>query len=94
MDFFNDVRQNMGSMLSDDQKDDLKKMGERFYGSIDMDKYKPQPVAEATSRELPDETHLQHIRYEQLRRALSSGLREEDLSDDERELLDKFCTDE
>lgn len=94
MDFFNDVRQNMGSMLSDDQKEDLKAMGERFYGSIDMDKYKPQLVTEGTTRELPDESHHQLIRYQQLRRALCSGLREEDLSDDERELLEKFSASE
>jgi hypothetical protein len=90
MDFFNDVRQNMGSMLSDDQKDDLKKMGERFYGSIDMDKYKPQPVIEGMTRDFPDQDQVHRVRYEQLRRALCSGLREEDLSDDERELLEKF----
>jgi hypothetical protein len=92
MDFFNDVRQNMGSMLSDDQKDDLKKMGERFYGSIDMEKYKPQPVTEGTSRDFPDQDHVHRIRYQQLKRALCSGLQEEDLSEDERELIEKFST--
>lgn len=94
MDFFNDVRQNMGSMLSDEQKDDLKKMGERFYGSIDMEKYKPQLTSETPTRDLPDQTEVQLIRYQQLRRALCSGLREEDLSEDERELLEKFSVSE
>lgn len=90
MDFFNELRDSMGPMLSDEQKADLKQMGEQFYASIDMDKYQPR-LADDTHRELlPDQDAVDHIRYLQLQRALESGLREDDLSDDERDLLSRY----
>lgn len=94
MEFFDDVRQNMGAALSDEQKEDLKKMGERFYGSIDMDRYKPKLASEASFDDLVDTEQLERIQYHQLQRALDSGLQEDDLSDNERELVRKFAKQE
>lgn len=97
MEFFDQVRQNMGSMLSDEQKEDLKEMGERFYRDIDMERYKPVPTSAVQEHSAPmheedfqGQEHLDRIRYYQLRRALDSGLLEEDLSDGELELVRRF----
>lgn len=81
-----DHLQNMGSMLSDEQKDDLKKMGEKFYGSIDMEKYKPVPTEEF-NQESFSEDFIMSVKYSQLKKALDSGLLEEDLTEEEREIL-------
>jgi hypothetical protein len=94
MEFFDDIHQNMGHMLSDEQKADLKQMGERFYGSIDMDKYRPRLTSESSNELLPDQDVLRRIRFLQLQRALESGLQEDDLSEDERELVREFAENE
>jgi hypothetical protein len=89
--YFNHL-QNMGSMLSDEQKDDLKKMGEKFYGSIDMEKYKPVPTEEFNQESFSEDFVL-HVKYNQLQHALESGLLEEDLTEEEREILNKVKKD-
>lgn len=91
MDFFSDVRNSFGSILSDEQKEDLQEAGRQFYNSIDIDKYKPIP-AEEVKEELPmlDDDHFNRIRFAQLKKALDSGLLEDDLDDDERQLLCLF----
>lgn len=89
MSLFDDM-QNLGAMLTDDQKADLRQMGERFYGSIDMDKYKPVPKDEAPAHALTEEHHLLQIQYWQLRKALDSGLLEEDLTPDERDTIHAY----
>lgn len=92
MDFFSEVRKNMGSLLSDEQKEDLQEAGRKFYDSIDIDKFKPIPAEEAKDEQttLFDEEHFDRIRYLQLQKALNSGLLETDLDDDERKLLTLF----
>lgn len=90
-DFFSDIRASVGTLMDDDQKADLKAMGEQFYGSIDMDKYQPKPATEGITN-LPehDSEIVDRTRYHQLKKAIASGLQPDDLSDDERELLTKF----
>lgn len=83
-----DYLQNMGSMMSDDQKADLKRMGERFYENIDMDLYKPVPTEEAKNDFFSKDMSL-FVRYNQLKRALESGLLEEDLTEEEQEIIRK-----
>jgi hypothetical protein len=87
--FFNNL-QNLGGMLSDEQKEDMRKMGEKFYGPIDMDKYRPIPKDEAKEEDLFDEEYLERAKYVQLRKAMDSGLLEEDLTPDEIEILKKY----
>lgn len=79
----------MGSMLSDEQKEDMKKIGEKFYGPIDMEKYKPVPKDEA-KEDLFDIEYLERAKYVQLCKAMDSGLLEEDLTPDELEILKKY----
>jgi len=86
--FFNNL-ENMGSMLSDEQKEDMKKIGEKFYGPIDMEKYKPVPKDEA-KEDLFDIEYLEHAKYVQLCKAMDSGLLEDDLTPDELEILKKY----
>jgi hypothetical protein len=62
--FFNNL-QNLGGMLSDEQKEDMRKMGEKFYGPIDMDKYRPIPKDEAKEEDLFDEEYLERAKYVQ-----------------------------
>jgi len=87
--FFNNL-QNLGGMLSDEQKEDMKQMGEKFYGPIDMEKYRPIPKDEAKEEDLFDEEYLESMKYIQLRKAIDSGLLEEDLTPDEIEILKKY----
>jgi hypothetical protein len=90
-DCFGDIRASVGTMMNDEQKSDLKAMGEQFYGSIDMDKYQPKLATEGSSN-LPehDAEVVDRTRYYQLKKAIASGLQPDDLSEDERELLAKF----
>ena len=92
MNFFDDVRQNMGSMVSPEQQDDLKQMGERFYGSIDLDKYKPIPADEAPQGPEYHADDLIRLQYYQLKKALDSGLLSEDLTEEERQVIRAFET--
>lgn len=87
---FFDNLQNMGSMLSDEQKEDLKSIGEKYYGNMDMDKYKPVPKDEAKEDDLFSVDYLERVKYQQLCKALDSGLLEEDLTPDELEILKKY----
>jgi|688.fasta_scaffold368682_3 hypothetical protein len=89
---FFDNLQNLSGMLSDEQKDDLKQMGERFYGPIDMDKYRPVPKEEAKD-DLFSVEYLERAKYVQLQKAIDSGLLEEDLTPDELEILKKYAPD-
>lgn len=89
-DFFSDIRESIGTMMDEDQKADLKRMGEKFYGSIDMDKYQPRLASEAKDDPLHDADIVERMRYVQLQKAIDSGLQVDDLSDDERELIEKF----
>jgi len=85
--YFNHL-QNMGSMISDEQKADLKRMGERFYENIDMEKFKPVPTEEASGHEFTEDFALL-VKYKQLKRAIESGLRDEDLTEEEQEIIRK-----
>lgn len=86
---FFDNLQNMGSMLSDEQKDNLKAIGEKYYGNMDMEKYKPTPKEEAKD-DLFSVDYLERVKYQQLCKALDSGLLEDDLTPDELEILKKY----
>lgn len=86
---FFDTLENFGGILSDEQKEDMRKIGERFYGSIDMDKYKPIPKEEA-KEDVFEIEYLERTKYNQLRKALDSGLLEEDLTPDELEIFKKY----
>jgi hypothetical protein len=86
---FFDNLENLSGMLSDEQKEDMKRIGERFYGPIDMDKYKPTPKDEAKD-DMVDVEYLERVKYAQLCKALDSGLLEEDLTSDEIELFKKY----
>lgn len=80
-------------MLSDEQKDELKKLGEKFYRDIDMEKYRPVPSEEAVPlEELIGTEYREKIQIEHIKRALQSGLSEEDLSSEERSLLNRLRT--
>jgi hypothetical protein len=85
--------ENIGSMLTDEQKADLKAMGEKFYGSIDMEKYKPVPVDEVKGDDLFSEKDILYIKYKQLKVAMNSGLLYEDLTQEELDIYNKFKTD-
>jgi hypothetical protein len=74
-------------MLSDEQKDDLKKMGEKFYQDIDMDKYRPVPAEDAVPIE--NLIDLDHRKMIQIQKALDSGLQWEDLTEEEQSLMRK-----
>jgi hypothetical protein len=86
---FFDNLDNLSGMLSDEQKEDMKRIGERFYGPIDMEKYKPIPKEEAKD-DLFDTHYLERVKYAQLCTALNSGLLEEDLTPDEIEIFKKY----
>jgi hypothetical protein len=87
--YFDSV-QNLGSMLTDEQKEDLRLKGEQFYGSIDMDQYRPVPTEEAQPEKIFTSEQLERIQYGQLVVALNSGLLEDDLTAEELEILKKY----
>lgn len=89
MNFFDDLG-NMGATLTVEQKENLKEMGEKFYGSIDMEKYKPVPADEGDPNKLFTENDAMKIKYCQLKVAMNSGLMREDLTEEELTLLDVF----
>lgn len=89
MNFFEDI-QNMGNILSEDEKLNLKQMGEKFYGNIDMEKYKPTPKEELKNDFIHDENTLERIKYVQLQKAVQSGLSIEDFTDEELQIWDKL----
>ena len=79
----------IGSLLTDEQREDLKQMGEKFYGSIDMEKYKPIPTDEYKS-DLFTENDVKWMEYKKLVIAINSGLMIEDITEDEKNLLNEF----
>lgn len=89
-DNFFDNLDNMGSMLSDEQKQDMKAMGEKFYGSIDVDHYKPIPADDPRRDELFPEDALERMQFIQLRKAIDSGLLLEDFTKDEMQIFKKY----
>lgn len=87
MDYFKQLQQ-LGANMDDKDKENMKRLGEKFYGSIDMEKYAPKPPSEAADP-LNDQD-IQKVKYFQLEKALMSGLLEEDLDDEEKKLLNCF----
>ena len=87
MSCFSDL-ENVSQMIDESEKEMLKKLGEKFYGNIDMDKYGPKFADENT--DLRDEDDIRKIKYFQLKKAMQSGLLREDLSDEEKSLVDEF----
>lgn len=87
MEYFKQL-QHLGENMDEKDKENMKRLGEKFYGNIDMDKYAPKPPNEAVDP--LDNQDIRKIKYFQLEKALISGLLEEDLDDEEKELLKDF----
>ena len=79
-----DTSNNLGYSMDEKERDELKRMGEKFYENIDMEKYSPKEVL---SYPEIDRDQEKLIRYKQLQYAIRSGLIYEDLSDEEKELI-------
>lgn len=79
----------MGIVLSEEQKEEYRKMGEKFYGNIDMDKFKPTPTEHASHIE-NNMIDSELIAYGRLLKAIESGLLADDFSDEEMEIYKKY----
>ena len=87
MSCFSDL-ENVSQMIDESEKELLKKLGEKFYGNMDMEKYGPKFANENT--DLRDDEDIRKIKYFQLKKAMQSGLLFEDLSEDEKALVEEF----
>ena len=93
--YFQTLQNNLGSMLSEGEKENLKALGEKFYADIDMEKYKPLPVdptsVNAAAVSEPMDSHVYEVLLvSELERALKSGLPFEELSENEQSLFKKY----
>lgn len=77
-------------ILSEEQKEEYKRMGEEFYGNIDMDKYKPIPTEDGRVETTVGITDPELIAYGRLLKAIESGLLVEDFTDEEMEIYKKY----
>lgn len=84
--------------IPEEQLQTMKEMGEKFYGNIDMDKYRPREATEENLKEFLSSTvtenQLQKIKYKQITAALKSGLLIEELTQDEKNILKLFSSQE
>lgn len=91
---FYELYQQMGASMSPEQLQNMKEMGEKFYESIDMDKYKPKEATKENLHEflslMTTEEQLMSMKYKELVSALNSGLSEEELTEKEQEILSYF----
>lgn len=88
---FSEIPSRYGNMLSPQQQEEMKKKGEAFYNSIDFDKYRPKIDDSNCTSDLLDsnetDKHIEQIQYNQLMLAIRSGLKLEDLTDEEKNLM-------
>lgn len=95
---FNEWKQMYHQCISEEEMETLKEMGEKFYNSIDMDLYQPKEASEENLKMFLDsmytEEQLEKIKYKQIVASLKSGLDMDELTQDEKELLEKYKTTE
>jgi len=88
---FSDIPRVYGSLLSNEQKNDMKQKGENFYKSIDFEKYHPKIEETNPMGDLLDlsetENLVEQILYKRLLLAIRSGLSVNDLTEEEKESL-------
>lgn len=77
--------EDLGSLMTDEQKEEFRKLGEQFYGNIDMDKFRPIPTEECSNIYLNEHTP-DTILYGRLLKAIDSGLLVEDFTEEELEM--------
>lgn len=85
--------QNFGSMLSDDERQNLKALGEKFYADIDMVKFKPKPAEEYDPKQDPiamESERYERMMVQELVSALNSGLAFDDFTPEEQSLFKKY----
>lgn len=84
--------------IDEEQLENMREMGKKFYGNIDMDKYAPKDATEENLQEflssVSTEEQLQKLKYRQITAALKSGLLIEELTEDEKNILKLFSSDE
>ena len=84
--------------IDEEQLENMREMGKKFYGNIDMDKYAPKDATEENLQEflssVSTEEQLQNLKYRQITAALKSGLLIEELTEDEKNILKLFSSDE
>lgn len=94
MSFFDEIYNQFGSMMSDEQKEELKNSGEQFYENIDIDSFAPKEASEENNQQflnsMATEEKLLKIKYIQIKSALNSGLLKNELTNDELEVLEYF----
>jgi len=83
--------------IDEEQLENMREMGKKFYGNIDMDKYAPKDATEENLQEflssMSTEEQLQNLKYRQITAALKSGLLIEELTEEEKNILKLFSSD-
>ena len=91
---FNEWKNLYHNSITEDEIKTLKEMGEKFYNSIDMELYKPKEASEENLKlflqSMNTEEQLEKIKYKQIIAAIKSGLTIDELSYEEKEILNKF----
>ena len=92
--FFEEIKSQLGSVMSDEHTKELKNIGEKFYNNIDLDLYAPKEASEENHKAFLDsmcsEEKLMRIKYEQLKATLRSGMLESELTDEEIKIIKHF----
>jgi hypothetical protein len=73
--------------MSADQLDGFQRMGQEYYGGIDFEQFKPQPIDESKKDFFFQRADYSEVEYLQLQLALKSGLQPEDMSPEEQALM-------
>lgn len=73
--------------MTEDQLDEFQRMGQEYYGRIDFDQFKPQPIDESNTQQFLHSSDYSEVEYLQLQLALKSGLRPADLSPEDQYIM-------
>lgn len=82
-----EIRQSMGSLMSEEDIEHLQRLGNIFFANIDVDKFKPVPSEEFKEDFTMDKDVFDYLK---VKAAVQSGLNPNELSDHEKELLEKY----
>jgi hypothetical protein len=82
-----EIRESMGAMLSEEEKERLEELGKRYFEHIDVDKYKPVRAEEYKEEFIVDSDRFS---FQRIVLSLQSGLDYDDLTDQEKDLFTRM----